>query len=52
MKVFLGEIEKSEPVLIHEFDDAADFLEVHGGKKVGGLKDERRCCGTRCASRS
>lgn len=22
----------SEPVLVHEFDDSADFLEVHGGK--------------------
>jgi hypothetical protein len=29
MKVLLGEVEMSEPVLVHEFDDSADFLEVH-----------------------
>jgi hypothetical protein len=32
VKVLLGEVEMGEPVLIHEFDDAADFLEFHDEK--------------------
>ena len=41
MKVLLGEVEMSEPVLVHEFDDSTDFLEVHGYEdwELGG---ERR----------
>ena len=35
VKVLLGEVEESEPVLIHEFDDATDFLEVHGEGRLG-----------------
>jgi hypothetical protein len=35
VKVFLGEVEKSEPVLIHEFDNSTDILDVHGERKVG-----------------
>jgi hypothetical protein len=35
-----------EPVLIHEFDDAADFLEFHGERRFGVGMDERRSDGT------
>ena len=50
VKVLLGEVEVGEPVLIHEFDDAADFLEVHDerGLKVrstGGGPVGRISCG-------
>jgi hypothetical protein len=46
VKVLLGEVEVGEPVLIHEFDDAADFLEVHGERRFGVGMDERRSDGT------
>lgn len=32
----------SEAVLIHEFDDATDFLEFHGKKGVGSWMDGRQ----------
>jgi len=35
VEVLLGEIKEGEPVLVHEFDNAADFLEVHGEKRFG-----------------
>ena len=35
MKVLLGEVEMSEAMLVHEFDDSTDFLEVHGSCGVG-----------------
>jgi hypothetical protein len=35
VKVLLGEVEVSEAMLIHEFDDAADFLEFHGAEGLG-----------------
>ena len=42
MKVLFGEIEVSEAVLIHEFDDATDFLEFHDEKGVGSWMDGRQ----------
>jgi hypothetical protein len=36
VKVFLGEVEEGEAMLVHELDDAADFLEFHGAVRVGG----------------
>lgn len=35
MKVLFGEVKLSEAVLIHELDDAADFLQVHSGRVLG-----------------
>lgn len=35
LEVFLGEVEMGEPVLIHEFDDVTDFLEVHDVCRLG-----------------
>jgi hypothetical protein len=35
VKVLLGEVKVSEAVLIHEFDDATDFLEVHSEGRLG-----------------
>jgi hypothetical protein len=29
MKIFFGEVEIGEPVLIHQFHNISDFLEVH-----------------------
>jgi hypothetical protein len=34
MKVLLREVEVGEAVLIHEFDDFADFLEFHGKSRL------------------
>ena len=34
VKVFFGEVEMSESVLIHEFDNSTDFLEVHDEKEL------------------
>lgn len=34
VKVLLGEIEVGEAVLIHEFDDFADFLEFHDKRRL------------------
>ena len=42
VEVLLGEIEMSEAVLIHEFDDATDFLEFHDEKGVGSWMDGRQ----------
>jgi hypothetical protein len=46
VKVPFGEVEVGEPVLIHEFDDAADFLEFHDERRFGVGMDERRSDGT------
>ncbi len=35
MKVLLGEVEMSEAMLVHEFDNSTDFLEFHGKCGVG-----------------
>jgi hypothetical protein len=35
VEVLFREIEQREAVIVHEFDNAADFLEVHGGKGSG-----------------
>ncbi len=35
VKVLLGEVEVGEPVLIHKFDNSANFLEVHGVRRLG-----------------
>ena len=45
VKVLFGEVEMGEPVLVHEFDDSADFLEVHD-EKGWELDGERLSGGT------
>jgi alpha-D-ribose 1-methylphosphonate 5-triphosphate synthase subunit PhnI len=45
VKVPFGEVEVGEPVLIHELDDAADFLEFHSGRRLGVGMNERRSDG-------
>jgi hypothetical protein len=45
VKVPFGEVEVGEPVLIHELDDAADFLEFHGERRLGVGVDECRSDG-------
>jgi hypothetical protein len=38
VKVLFGEVEVGEPVLIHEFDDSTDFLEVHGKESWSSVR--------------
>jgi hypothetical protein len=35
VKVLFGEVEVGQPVLIHEFDDSADFLKFHDKQRFG-----------------
>ena len=42
VEVLLSEVEMSEAVLIHELDDATDFLEFHDEKGVGSWMDGRQ----------
>lgn len=52
VKILLGEIEERESVLIHEFYDATDFLEVHGARKGWMLVEGKRQTGHAARARS